>query len=434
MRKFLVVAASSLALAACGMHGQDNETDASNEQSAAAATDYGYETYADDNLADTMASNDAMAGKGDAMAGADDAIPDSEERPIMQAQVVLDRVGFGPGVIDGKMGMSTTNALNGFQTANNLQVTGKLDDATKQALAEYDGIAATRVVTIPQTWGRETYYKTPDDAEDQAKMQRLGYSSLDEKLAERFHTTVEVLKQLNPNGRPAGMVATTSGTPSPGATASATASPSPTPSATSSASPSPTPSASGTGFTPQPGPASYFKPGQQIRVPNIGGDRIAPGAVEDRTWQQTLASLGVGSEQPQVDRIVVSKSKDTLKAYQGEKLVAEFTVSSGSSEFPLPIGEWKIVGVAHNPPYSYSPEVLSGGRKSGESYKLPPGPNGPVGVVWIDLSKEHYGIHGTPDPSTIGRAQSHGCVRLTNWDAARLAQMVSQSTQVIFES
>ena len=431
MRKYFVVAASSLALAACGMHGQDNETqDTAQPTAASAANDYGYDTYGDDNLADTMASNDAAGQNGSAQAGGEATIPDPEQRPVMQAQVVLDRIGFGPGVIDGKMGMSTTNALNGFQTANDLEVTGELDEATKQALAQYDTIPATRVVTIPRNWGSQTYYKTPDDAEDQAKMQRLGYSSLDEKLAERFHTTVDVLKQLNPNGRPAGMEAPASGSPTSGASAS----PSPTPSATASASPSPSASASGTAFTPQPGPTSYFKAGQQIRVPNIGGDRIAHGAIDDKSWQQTLASLGVGSEQPQVDRIVVSKSKDTLKAYQGEKLVAEFTVSSGSSEFPLPIGEWKIVGIAHNPPYSYSPEVLSGGKKSGESYKLPPGPNGPVGVVWIDLSKEHYGIHGTPDPSTIGRAQSHGCVRLTNWDAARLAQMVSQSTQVIFES
>ena len=431
MRTFLVAAVSSLALAACGLQGKDNETAQDDTSAQASSNDYGYDTYSDDNLADTMASNDDAAGKGDAMAGADDAIPDPEDRPIMQAQVVLDRQGFGPGVIDGKMGMSTENALNGFQTANDLEVTGELDEATKQALAEWEQIPATRVVTIPANWGEQTYYQVPDATEDQAKMQRLGYSSLDEKLAERFHTTVEVLKELNPNGRPAGMKAPANGSPS----SDASTSPRPTPSSTSSGSPSPTPSPSGTGFTPRPGPESYFTAGQQIRVPNIGGDRIAPGAVKEKSWQQTLASLGIGTEQPQVDRIVVSKSENTLKAYEGEKLVALFTVSSGSEQFPLPIGEWDILGVAHNPPYSYDPEVLSGDEsEEGETYELPPGPNGPVGIVWIDLSKEHYGIHGTPDPSTIGRAQSHGCVRLTNWDAARLAQMVSQSTQVIFEA
>jgi lipoprotein-anchoring transpeptidase ErfK/SrfK len=108
-----------------------------------------------------------------------------------------------------------------------------------------------------------------------------------------------------------------------------------------------------------------------------------------------------------------------------------FTVSSGSSRFPLPLGDWKINGKAPNPPFTYDPRVLGNDDDSGKQ-QLPPGPNSPVGVVWIDLSKEHYGIHGTPDPETIGRAQSSGCVRLTNWDAARLAQMVRPGVEVEF--
>ncbi|WP_370034065.1 L,D-transpeptidase family protein [Qipengyuania mesophila] len=409
MRSLVLAAVSSLALAACGMQGQDNERESDTVASAEVGTDYGYETYGDDNLADTMASNDDRY-----LSGSDNAQPaeigDPEERPIMQAQVVLDRVGFGPGVIDGKMGMSTTNALEGFQEANDLEVTGKLDEATKAALAEWERIPATRVVTIPASWGDADYTDMPEDVAEKAELDRLGYTSLDERLAERFHTTVEVLKQLNPGGRPAGMEQ--------GSVSAA-------PGAMSSPSASPTTSET---------PKSFFTAGQQVRVPNIGGDRIAPGKVENGDWQRTLASLGVGTEQTEVDRIVVSKAGKTLKAYQGDKLVALFTVSSGSSEFPLPLGEWKILGEAYNPPYSYDPEVL--GKKDGkdETHQFPPGPNSPVGVVWIDLSKEHYGIHGTPDPETIGRAQSSGCVRLTNWDAARLAGMVSQSTQVIFEA
>ena len=99
---------------------------------------------------------------------------------------------------------------------------------------------------------------------------------------------------------------------------------------------------------------------------------------------------------------------------------------------PLPLGDWKILGKAYNPPFAYNPELFWDVADNEEKQQLPPGPNGPVGVVWIDLSKEHYGIHGTPNPETIGRAESHGCVRLTNWDAARLAQMVSGSTKVSF--
>ena len=410
MRIFVLAAVSSLALAACGMQGQDNEQEGDPVASSNSGRDYGYETYGDDNLADTMASNDDRYPNeigGDA--GGEQAQPsellDAEERPIMQAQVVLDRVGFGPGVIDGKMGMSTENALRGFQEANGLEMTGKLDEATKGALADWERIPATRVVTIPASWGEESYTDMPEDVAEKAELERLGYASLDERLAERFHTTVDVLKQLNPNGRPA--------------TAADAKRPNPQP--------TPTPEVA----RPDGQEPSYFRAGQRIRVPNIGGDRIAPGSIEDGNWQRTLASLGVGTEQPEVDRIVVSKAGKTLKAYRGDELVALFTVSSGSSEFPLPIGEWDILGEAYNPPYSYDPEVL--GEGEGETYTLAPGPNSPVGVVWIDLSKEHYGIHGTPDPETIGRAQSSGCVRLTNWDAARLAGMVSQSTQVIFE-
>lgn len=410
MRIFVLAAVSSLALAACGMQGQDNEQEGDPVANSDSGRDYGYETYGDDNLADTMASNDdSYRNEIGANAGGEQAqpseLPDAEERPIMQVQVVLDRVGFGPGVIDGKMGMSTENALRGFQEANDLETTGKLDEATKSALADWERIPATRVVTIPASWGEESYVDMPEDVAEKAKLERLGYASLDERLAERFHTTVEVLKQLNPNGQPA--------------TAADVKGPNPQP--------TPTPDIA----RPDGQEPSYFQAGQQIRVPNIGGDRIAPGSIEDGNWQRTLASLGVGTEQPEVDRIVVSKAGKTLKAYRGDELVALFTVSSGSSEFPLPIGEWDILGEAYNPPYSYDPEVL--GEGEGETYTLAPGPNSPVGVVWIDLSKEHYGIHGTPDPETIGRAQSSGCVRLTNWDAARLAGMVSQSTQVIFE-
>ena len=178
-----------------------------------------------------------------------------------------------------------------------------------------------------------------------------------------------------------------------------------------------------------------FTAGQQIRVPNIGADRIAPNSIQDRGWQETLASLGVGTEQPEVVRIVVDESEKWLRAYDSDdKLVAAFTVTSGSSRDPLPIGDWGITGVGRNPPFSYQPDLFWDVPDSEEEQQLPPGPNGPVGVVWIDLTKEHYGIHGTGEPQTIGRAQSHGCVRLTNWDAARLAGMVNTQTKVIFQA
>ena len=406
--RYVFAAASLFAVAACGLNGTDRYE---KEDGAAQTAEAAPGTMGADNLADPMASQD-----GQALANQ---IPDPEQRPVMQAQVVLDRAGFMPGVVDGKMGFSTVNALKGFQEANGLTVTGKMDEATAQALAKWRNIPATRVVTIPADWGQGDYFAVPEKPEDQAKMKSLGYASLDERLAERFHTTVETLKALNPGGRPAGAPAPAGATP----TATTTATASPTPTAT----------ASGAAFTPQPGPKSFFTAGQQIRVPNVGADRIEPGKVEDAKWQQTLYALGVGTTQPKADKIVVSKAGKTLKAYDAAgKLTAIFTVSSGSSRFPLPLGTWKINGKAPNPPFNYDPELLGKADTSSGEQKLPPGPNSPVGVVWIDLSKEHYGIHGTPDPETIGRAQSSGCVRLTNWDAARLAQMVTGSTKVEF--
>lgn len=371
---------------------------------------------ADQNYADTMRSND----RGDADT-ATQQIPDAEDRPTMQAQVILDRLGFSPGVIDGKTGISTENALSAFQEANELEVTGKLDTATKEAMTRWQDIAATRVVTIPEDFAVGRFEELPDDPAEQAKLTKMGYESLDEKLAERFHTTVETLKMLNPDGKPATSEAAPTDGASPSSTASATASPTPNPSTSDSE-------------TGTPGPQSTFAAGQQIRVPNIGADFIDASADVETDWRDTLRTLGVGTDQPEAAKIVADKSDSTLKAYDAEgKLIAAFTITSGSSHDPLPIGEWKITGVAHNPPFSYDPSLFWDVPDSEEPQQLPPGPNGPVGVVWIDLSKEHYGIHGTPSPETIGRAQSHGCVRLTNWDAARLAEMVSQSTQVVFE-
>jgi lipoprotein-anchoring transpeptidase ErfK/SrfK len=406
------------ALAACGSGNDDGKS-----QSAPAAAAPTAAAPAE-NGADSMASHDPSSGE-----PANVQYPDPEARPVMQAQVVLDRQGFGPGVIDGKMGLSTRHALEGFQEAQGLKVTGALDGATKAVLARWDNIPATRVVRIPQDWGTRDYQAIPDDPAAQAQMQRLGYASLDERLAERFHTTVEVLAQLNPGGRPAGVdaaalseggIATAQGNGRLARQAAATPTPGPAAS----------PSASGTPSVP-----STFAAGQLVRVPNIGNDRIDPTVVQDKTWQATLASLGIGTDQPHAARILVDKSDDWLKVYDdGGRLVAEFTVSSGSRHDPLPLGTWGITGITHNPHFSYDPTLLWDVPDSTAEQELPPGPNGPVGVVWIDLTKPHYGIHGTPEPQTIGRAQSHGCVRLTNWDAARLAQMVDNSTKVVFQA
>lgn len=409
----LFAAVLLVALAACGSNN------GAQSQKQAAATPAAAVTPA--NGADSMASLDPAAG-GQAKVE----IPDAQPRPIMQTQVVLDRQGFGPGVIDGKMGISTANALKGFQEAHGLQVTGKLDPATQQALGRWNNIPATRVVRIPQDWDKAAFVKVPKEPEDQAKMQSLGYQSLDERLAERFHTTAAVLDELNPGGQPAGMGAPALAeggehTAQGNAKAAKAAVATPTPTATPSARKAQT--------------QSLYHGGQLVRVPNVGADRIDPSKVDDKTWQATLASLGVGTDQPHVAKIEVSKSGGWLKGYgEAGKLVAMFTVTTGSEHDPLPLGTWGVTTISRNPHFNYNPDLFWDAKPGDAKAQLPPGPNGPVGVVWIDLTKEHYGIHGTPEPQTIGRTESHGCVRLTNWDAARLAQMVDTSTKVVFEA
>lgn len=137
---------------------------------------------------------------------------------------------------------------------------------------------------------------------------------------------------------------------------------------------------------------------------------------------------------PKASKLVIDKSDSTLAVFDATgKQVGQFPVSSGSGRDPLPIGEWTITAVAVNPTFHYNPELFWDGDPNHAKAKIAPGPNNPVGTRWIDLSKPHYGLHGSPSPSRIGKSQSHGCVRLTNWDVERLAAVVGPSVPVIMQ-
>ena len=302
------------------------------------------------------------------------------ETPALRAQVILDHLGFSPGPIDGKDGQSYAAALRGFQTANKLDASGKLDEPTLAAMAKWRDVAATRLVIIPEAFAKGPFIPDfPADAADQAKLPALGYKNLMEALAERFHTTPETIVALN-------------------------------------------------------SAETLVGAGKTIRVPNIADiDEQAP-AQDARGWHNTLVRLGVSPTQPKAEKVVVDKSEGVLKVYDAsDQLIAQFPATMGSEKDPLPIGEWKIQGVSRNPDFHYNPKLFWDVSDSKEAQLLQPGPNSPVGVVWVDLNKPHYGIHGTSEPHTIGRAESHGCVRLTNWDAARLAQMVKPGTPAKFQ-
>lgn len=301
------------------------------------------------------------------------------DRTILHVQVILDRLGFAPGVIDGKEGQSLTVALTGFQQSRGLPTTGKIDQATLRALYPYRAIRPTSIAVIAESDVAGPFiYPTPDEPEDQAKLPGLFYQSPLEKLAERFHTTPATLVALN-------------------------------------------------------SPETPLRAGTRIVVPSaIPASRDYP--MEDETVRALFSSLNVDARQPKGDRVVVDKSEGALKVFAGERLIAQFPATMGSEHDPLPLGEWTIKGTSYNPPFHYNPDLFWDADANDQKTRLPPGPNGPVGVAWIDLSKPHYGIHGTSEPQTIGRAESHGCIRLSNWDVLRLSLMVKPGTRAIFQA
>lgn len=310
---------------------------------------------------------------------------------IFHAQVLLDVAGYPSGVIDGKKGMVFAQALKGFQQSRGLKVTGELDGATRTELLKL-GRPSTKLLQLTATdVGGPFVYPFPKDAADQAKLDGLYYRNMLEKLAERFHTTPDTIVALN-------------------------------------------------------GPDKLIGAGQTLRLPNVlPGSRDYANSVDDK--QQALLNLyNVDPTQPTGDFIVVDKSEGVMRVYAGEvpssnslpddagKLVAQFPVTMGSAQYPLPIGRWKVTTYAFDPPFKYQPRLLKGKDPNEPEQMLPPGPNGPVGVAWLDLTKEHYGIHGTDSPETIGRAESSGCIRLANWDVIRLSRIMKPGFTAIFQS
>ncbi|HZM53259.1 MAG TPA: L,D-transpeptidase family protein [Vicinamibacteria bacterium] len=158
-------------------------------------------------------------------------------------------------------------------------------------------------------------------------------------------------------------------------------------------------------------PGAAFRAGESIQVPAV--TRTPPGKAA---------------------KVVVDKSDMSVTALDAQgRVLARYPATMGSEHDPLPLGTWKITGVQRNPTFFYNPDLFWDAKGEHSKAKIAPGPNSPVGVVWIDLSKEHYGIHGTPEPGTIGKTESHGCIRLTNWDALELADMVGPGTPAILQ-
>jgi lipoprotein-anchoring transpeptidase ErfK/SrfK len=280
---------------------------------------------------------------------------EAADRPdpgIVRLQVLLDRAGASPGVIDGFAGENVAKAIAAFETMQDLSADGELDPDVIGRLTDQTTVVEPYVISEDDAQGLVA--EIPEDYSEQARMAQLGYTSVAEKLAERFHMDIDLLKALNQT--------------------------------------------------------STFSVGDTVSVVN-------PGPPTQGTVKRIEAHRRTG-------QIVALGADDTP--------IVAYPATIGSRETPSPSGTHKVKGVARMPPYVYNPKI---NFKQGDNRKiltLPGGPNGPVGTVWIDLSKPTYGIHGTPEPSMIDKSGSHGCVRLTNWDAEELAGMVKPGVLVKF--
>jgi lipoprotein-anchoring transpeptidase ErfK/SrfK len=162
--------------------------------------------------------------------------------------------------------------------------------------------------------------------------------------------------------------------------------------------------------------------------------RINPGERFDRAGETILVPDVERTALPPAASIEISEGDLSVRVRGADgKVTARYPATVGSEHDPLPLGEWKINGVGRNPVFHYNPDLFWDADAKDSKTTLPAGPNDPVGVVWIDLSKPHYGIHGTAEPESVGKTQSHGCIRLTNWDALDLAEAVKPGTPAILE-
>jgi lipoprotein-anchoring transpeptidase ErfK/SrfK len=175
--------------------------------------------------------------------------------------------------------------------------------------------------------------------------------------------------------------------------------------------------------------------GERFRASPALLKKLNPGKDFSATGEQiTVPNVAAIAPLPPAAKLVVDRSDRVLMLLDAAgRTIAQFPSSTGSEHDPLPVGEWKVNGVGRNPHFNYNPKLFWDASPGEGKAKIPPGPNNPVGVVWIDLSIDHYGIHGSPEPGSIGKTESHGCIRLTNWHAMQVADQVKPGFPVILQ-
>ncbi|MEQ1751202.1 MAG: L,D-transpeptidase family protein [Prosthecobacter sp.] len=306
----------------------------------------------------------------------------AEIEDATRLQIFLDRAEFAPGKIDGHYGEFTVKALELFRQSRGEKTSPPPDkpntapDVSGLDLAGIEPLYLSYTVTETDL---QNLGPVPDDVPAQAKLKALPYQTAAESIAEKFHTDVDFLNELNP------------------------------------------------------GKARDIKVGATLRVPNVEPFEIA--TVKDLKPGSELAVNDIeddAKDEPVATQTAVKIDIKTsmLTVHEDGKLIAAYPVTIGSEQTKSPVGDWKVRGVAKMPNFRHDRAMLNKGERSDKFHILPPGPNNPVGVIWIALNKKGIGLHGTSDPDSIGRSASHGCVRLTNWDIFRLAGKIKAGVPV----
>ena len=318
---------------------------------------------------------------------------DVEGPSVLRVQILLDRARFSPGIVDGRWGSNTEKAVYWLQRREGLNASGTVDQATWQRLQQLGGQPGelVRTHTLTQEDVSGPFVTLPAEYYDRRDMECQCYESLAEKLAELHHTSEDLLQQLNPDVD-----------------------------------------------------LNSVRAGTQLKVPAVsraqprradaGADSAGAQSGAARAQNDTSQAGRAGrSGAAGVARIVISDGGRYLHALDAsDRIVYHFPATLGSDYSPSPSGDYRITNIAHDPTWHYQPDLLEGVDDDKPDAVLPAGPNNAVGVVWMQLSRPHYGIHGTSAPETIGYATSNGCVRLTNWDAEFLANQAGSGTPVEF--
>ena len=310
---------------------------------------------------------------------------------VLQVQLFLDASAFKPGVIDGRWGEFTRKALVRYEQAQGREGVHYGEKPPAQFDLPIDATKPTRT----------TYRLTPDDQQfigsvpegpvAQSKVKSLPYADFLELLGEKFHATREFLRQINP------------------------------------------------GYD-----WSTAKPGDDVQVPNVATPFSVQEAMDmkangKKSKQDGKTAEAGKAKAPKTEdkkseneqySIQVDVTEEMLELSQNGKLVGSYPITPGSESLPAPKGEWFIKGMTWMPTFRWDKAMLLKGKRSDDAHELPPGPNNPVGILWMQLNRDGIGLHGTSDPETIGRSSSHGCIRLANWDALDLGKKVLPGVKV----